>query len=121
MDTATLIKEPKNEPIEWQQRLAIVVQMMREISSETDPQAMVRAYGARMRQLRPYDGFLALSRRNLPAHQYRITRSSKWKEEINPWKQKHLLPVLEGGLLGKLIYGDEALIIDDLDVDPDDP
>jgi phosphoserine phosphatase RsbU/P len=121
MNTATLTNESKSPSNDWRQRLAIVVQTMREISRETDPQAMVRAYGARMRQLRPYDGFVALSRRDLPAPKFRITRCSKWKEEINPWKQKHLLPILEGGLLGNLIYGNEPQIIDDLEVDPGDP
>jgi sigma-B regulation protein RsbU (phosphoserine phosphatase) len=46
-------------------RLEAVVAMMREMSEQTDPQAMVRAYGARMRQLIPTDGFVALSRRDL--------------------------------------------------------
>src|SRR5262245_19363179 len=121
MNTATLANDAKGSSVDWRERLAIVVQTMREISRETDPQAMVRAYGARMRQLRPYDAFIALSRRDLPAPQFRITRSSNWTEPINPWKQKHLLPILEGGLLGSLIYGNEPEIIDDLDVDPDDP
>jgi sigma-B regulation protein RsbU (phosphoserine phosphatase) len=94
---------------------------MREMSLQTDPQAMVRAYAARVRQLRPSDGFLALSRRDLQPPQFRITRSSRWVGEINPWKEKHLLPILEGGLLGSLIYGDEPRIIDDLQVPPDDP
>src|SRR5262245_53149363 len=121
MNTATLANDAKGSSVDWRERLSIVVQTMREISRETDPQAMVRAYGARMRQLRPYDAFIALSRRDLPAPQFRITRSSNWKEPINPWKQKHLLPILEGGLLGELIYGDEPRIIDDLEVSPDDP
>lgn len=112
---------PAGTPTDWQHRLGIVMQTMREISSETDPQAMVRAYGARMRQLRPYDAFLALSRRDLPPPKYRITRNSRWQEEVNPWKQKHLLPILEGGLLGELLYGDEPRIIDELEVSPNDP
>jgi sigma-B regulation protein RsbU (phosphoserine phosphatase) len=119
-DTATP-KTTAESPENWRERLAIVVQTMREISRETDPQAMVRAYGTRVRQLRPVDGFVALSRRDLDPPWYRITRSSLWKEEINPWKQKHLLPVLQGGLLGELIYGDEPRIIDELDVKPDEP
>ena len=91
------------------------------MSRQTDPQAMVRAYGARIRQFMPVDRSVALSRRDLEPPRYRITRSSLWKDEINPWKEKDRLPLLEGGLLGELIYGDEPRIIDDLVVDPDDP
>lgn len=106
---------------DWRQRLDGIVATVREMSLQTDPQAMVAAYGARMRQLLPSDRFVALSRRDLLPPRYRVTRSSQWAEAINPWTQKDRLPVLEGGLLGELIYGDEPRIIDDLRVAPDDP
>jgi len=61
------------------------------------------------------------SRRNLPAPKYCITRSSLWTEEVNPWKDKARLPILEGGLLGELIYGNEPRLIGDLHIAPDDP
>lgn len=105
----------------WQERLAIIVPMMREISEYTDPQAMVRAYGQRVAALIPRDGHISLSRRDLTPPNYRITRSSRWTETINPWKQKEKLPLLQGGLLGELIYGEEPRIIDDLLVTPTDP
>src|SRR5207302_9351392 len=86
-----------NERIDdWQTRLAVIVEMMREISRQTDPQAMVRTYGSRIRQLIPVDGAISLSRRGLAAPKYRITRSTTWQETINPWKEKDRLPVLEG-------------------------
>jgi phosphoserine phosphatase RsbU/P len=107
---------------DWRERLADVVAMMREMSLQTDPQAMVRAYVARARRLLPsVERFVSLSRRDLEPPKYRITRSSLWSQEINPWRDKDRLPVLEGGLLGELIYGDEPRIIDDLRFDPDDP
>src|SRR5438552_2810081 len=101
-------------PGDWKDRLAIIVETMRDMSRQTDPQEMVRAYGRRVRLLYPADRFLALSRRDLDPPKYRITRSSMWKEEINPWKEKHRLPLLEGGLLGELLYGDQPRIIDEL-------
>ena len=107
--------------LSWQERLAIIVPMMREISEYTDPQAMVRAYGQRVATLIPRDGSISLSRRDLASPQFRITRSSRWSETINPWKQKDKLPLFEGGLLADLIYGEEPRIIDDLTIDPDDP
>src|SRR5690349_20491437 len=105
----------------WEYRLALIVETMREMSRQTDPQAMVRAYGAKMRQILPIDRSVSLSRRGLEAPKFRITRSSLWAEEVNPWKQKDRLPVLEGGLLAELIYGNEPLVIDDLRVAEDDP
>lgn len=101
--------------------MALIIDMMREMSRQTEPQAMVRAYGARARQLTPADCRLSLSRRDLAAPQYRITRSSTWTEEVNPWKDKDRLPLLNGGLLSELIYGDEPRLIDDLEVAADDP
>ncbi|HEY1378700.1 MAG TPA: PP2C family protein-serine/threonine phosphatase [Gemmataceae bacterium] len=104
-------------------RLAIIVETMREISRQTDPQVISRIYGQRMRQLMPFDRFMALSRRDLSRPQFRITRSSLWTEEVNPWKERDRLPLLSGGLLAELIWGDEPRIIDDLAaaVSPDDP
>ncbi len=106
---------------DWRHRMAQVVAMMRELSLQSDPQSMVRAYGRRVRELMPVDGFIALSRRELAPPKYRVTRSSLWKEEINPWREKDRLPVFEGGVLGDLLYGDEPRIIDDLVVAVNDP
>ena len=107
--------------VDWRHRLDLIIEMMREMSLQTDPQAMVRAYGERIRQIMPANRYVALSRRDLEFPKYRITRSSLWKDEIDPWKQKDRLPLLEGGLFGELIYGDEPRIIDELEVAPDDP
>ena len=110
-------------PGDWRQRLAMITEMMREMSLQDDPQAMVRSYGERVRRLMPSDGWVSLSRRGLEPPRYRITRASIWTEPIDPWKQKDRLPLLEGGLLGELLYGDEPRIIDDVEplLKPDDP
>jgi phosphoserine phosphatase RsbU/P len=115
------LEAPAPRTLTWQQRLDQVVATMREMSSQTDPQAMVRAYGARMRLLRPVDRLVALSRRDMPAPKYKITRSSLWKDEVNPWDEPHRLPVLEGGLMGELLYASAPRIIHDLRVPADDP
>ena len=67
-----------------------------------------------MRQLMPTARFVSLSRRDLERPMVRITRSSQWTEEINPWKERDRLPMLSGGLLSDLIWSDEPRIIDDL-------
>ncbi len=102
-------------------RIRDMAAMVRDLSRHDDPQAMVLDFGRRFRRMYDLRGFLSISRRKLDAPFYRITRSSRWNDEVNPWQQSDVLPVLEGGLLADLIYGDEPAIIDDLDVDDDDP
>jgi sigma-B regulation protein RsbU (phosphoserine phosphatase) len=99
---------------DWEERLATVVATMREMSLQDDPQAVVKSYGARMRELLPVDGWLSISRRGLEAPWFRITRSSSWTEAVDPWKQKERLPLLKGGLLADLIYSDQPRLIEDL-------
>ncbi len=108
-------------PQDWRQRLAVVVEMMRGMSQETDPQAVVRRYGEKVRQVQPSDRRLSLSRRGLQRPRYRITRDSASEEAINPWKEKDRLPLLDGGLLAELIYGDEPRLIDNLKFAAEDP
>lgn len=109
------------EALGWETRLEQVVQTMREMSLQTDPQEMVRAYGRRMETLFPVDRRISLSRRGLKRPEYRVTRFSEWREDINPWRDKHRLPLHEGGLFADLIYGDKPVIINDLQVDANDP
>ena len=95
--------------------LKLVVDLMRDFSRQTDPQVAGRIYTAGMRKgLLPADEWLSVSRRGLEAPAYRITRSTTWKEEINPWKQPEQLPMFTRGLLGELIYSEEPALITDL-------
>ncbi len=102
-------------------KLAFIIDTMKEMSLQTDPQKMVRAYASRMSRIYPADRRISLSRRDLAPPHFRITRYSGWKEEINPWKQTDRLPVLRGGVLSDILYGDEPRIIDELEVSPSDP
>jgi sigma-B regulation protein RsbU (phosphoserine phosphatase) len=106
---------------DWHERLDLIVETMKEMSRQTDPQEMSRAYGKRMRTLRPTDRSVSISRRDLKAPWFRITRCSLWKEEINPWKDRDRLPLLRGGLFAELLYGDEPRLFGDVEVDDDDP
>ena len=106
---------------DWRERLDAIVETMREMSRQSDPQRMVRTYAARMERLFPSRRRISLSRRSLSDNRFRVTRFSGWKEDINPWERPDKLPELEGGLLAELIYGDEPCIINDLQVAEDDP
>src|SRR5215472_2497584 len=101
---------------DWRERLDLIVETMKEMSRQTDPQEMSRAYSKRMRSLRPTDRFVSLSRRDLQYPWFRVTRCSLWKEEINPWKEKDRLPLLRGGFFAELLYGDEPHIFEDVKV-----
>src|SRR5579859_2033832 len=101
--------------LDWQQRLSLIEETMRDMSRHTDPQEMVRAYGRRMQQLIAIDRRISLSRRGLAHPYFRITRSTTWTEEVNPWKDKDRLPLLKGGLLAELIYGNETRVFDELE------
>ena len=108
-------------PQDWQQRLTLIMETMQDMSRHTDPQAMVRAYGERMKELIPVDRRISLSRRGLSYPKYRITRSTTWTEEINPWMDRDRLPLFEGGFLARLIYGSETQVFDDLDLPANEP
>lgn len=112
---------PINANSDWCQRLNVVVQTMREMSRQTDPQEMVNAYIRRMRQLMPVDCQVSLSRRGLNFPQVRVTRFHQWNQDINPWKETEKLPIIQGGLFAELIYGDVPRIIDDVSISQDDP
>jgi sigma-B regulation protein RsbU (phosphoserine phosphatase) len=109
------------EPRNWRARLAVSVEVMRELSRATDPQEMYAIFARRMTQLFPVSRFMTLSRRGLRHPDFRVARFSLWKDPVNPWKESHRLPVHHGGLLAELLYGDQPRIIDGLTVDPDDP
>jgi sigma-B regulation protein RsbU (phosphoserine phosphatase) len=104
-----------------QEKLAFIVETMQEMSRQSSAQSMVKVYGTRMQEFLPVDRSLGLSRRDLKAPKFRITRSTTWKDDIDPWKEPGRLPVLEGGLLAELIYSDKPRIIDDLQISPHDP
>jgi sigma-B regulation protein RsbU (phosphoserine phosphatase) len=106
---------------DWRARLGIITATMRDISRQTDPMEMRRAYGRRMQELRRTDRSVSLSRRGLERPQYRVTRSSTWNEEINPWTEKDRLPLLSGGVLAELMYAEEPRLFDDLEVPGADP
>lgn len=111
----------RDVPAALQASIDLAVETVREVSMQTDPQEMVRRWRERSRRMIPRDADLSISRRELQSPWYRITRSARWTEAVNPWKQKDRLPLLTGGLLAELIYGNEPRVIDDLKVAPDEP
>ena len=69
---------PDAVPPAVQKRIDQAVDLVREVSMQTDPQEMVRRYAARTARLHRHDAWMSLSRRDLSAPYYRVTRSSRW-------------------------------------------
>jgi len=107
----------------WPEELAIIDRVMKSVSGITDPEEMVSVYWDGIGDLVPGEDYLSLSRRGVEPPEFLITRSSRFTEHFNPWKQRDRLPRLSGGLLGEIIYADAPVVIDDLPsrLKPDDP
>jgi sigma-B regulation protein RsbU (phosphoserine phosphatase) len=103
------------------EQLAYIIETMREMSRQTDPQVMVRDYGNRVRKLLHTDRFTSLSRRDLQMPNVIVTRSSVFESDVDPWLEPERLPHLPGGLLAELIWGDQPVLINDFRADPADP
>ncbi len=105
----------------WRQQFDFIDTVMKSVSGITDPQDMVNLYGDAIDQLFPVDDWMAVSRRGLESPCYRITRSSRYEKDFNPWKQRDQLPILRGGLLGEIAYSNKPAVIEDLRVERSDP
>lgn len=108
-------------PTDWQTQLKLVDDLMRAVSLETDAHSLVSTYARGVRELFHTDNVVSLSRRDLVAPWYRITRSRRWERDINPWQQRDELPILSGGLLGEWLSDGKAKFIDHFDADENDP
>jgi sigma-B regulation protein RsbU (phosphoserine phosphatase) len=107
----------------WQEELEIIDRTMRAISSITDPEKLVSAYWNGIYELLPNRDHMAVSRRGVEPPYFLVTRSSRVKGGVNPWKQREQLPKLSGGIVGGIAYANKPVIIDDLParLKPDDP
>lgn len=110
-----------NGPTDWQASLDFVMQTMREVSLQSRPADMVNTYVERMRQIYASDRYLAISRRGLRDGEFLVTRDSQRDVVIDPWLQRDRLPRMRGGLLAELLYGNKAIVINDLNLDRSDP
>lgn len=98
----------------WKEELAIIDRTMKAISGIMDPEELVEAYWGGIGELLPIEDYVSVSRRNVEPPHYLITRSSRFKEHLNPWTQRDRLPRLAGGLLGEIAYANQPVIIDNL-------
>jgi sigma-B regulation protein RsbU (phosphoserine phosphatase) len=102
-------------------RLQLVDSLVRELSIQEDAERLIRVFSQQSDLLWQRDGLVTVSRRDLLAPWYRITRSSRWRVPINPWTEVNRLPLLDRGLLGQLLYEGKSAILNHLSVSPADP
>jgi sigma-B regulation protein RsbU (phosphoserine phosphatase) len=104
----------------WRARLAVSVELMRELSRYSDPEELYLVFSRRMAQLYPTTRQVTISRRGLDRPAFRVTRSSLWAEPHQPMPERER-PIWSGGILAELLYEDQPRVIDDLNLTPDDP
>lgn len=107
----------------WREELAIIDRTMKAISGISDPEELVSVYWNGIGDLISVDDYVAVSRRGEEAPFYRVTRSSRFTEHVNPWTHRDRLPRLAGGILGKIAYANEPVIVENLaeQLQDDDP
>jgi sigma-B regulation protein RsbU (phosphoserine phosphatase) len=107
----------------WQEEVAIVDRTMKAISGVTDPEELVSVYWENIGDLITINDYVAVSRRELGAPEYLVTRSSRFTETFNPWTERDRLPRLSGGLMAEICYGNKPVFINDLParLSEDDP
>lgn len=103
------------------QRLHEHVELVRNLSLSTDPQELLKLVSAKMGFVIAADVRVTFNNNGLPGSAVRLTRSTRWAEDINPWKEPHRLPIIDRGLLPELMRAARPLKIDELRIEPDDP
>ncbi len=110
-----------HESVRKSSRLERIDALVRELSVQDDPERLIRVFSRQADLVVRRDGLITVTRRDLEHPWYRVTRSSRWKEPINPWTQTERLPLYDRGILGELLYAGRPQVIDHLRVDADDP
>ncbi|MEM1330754.1 MAG: PP2C family protein-serine/threonine phosphatase [Planctomycetota bacterium] len=108
--------------------IALLREILEQLSRETEPAGAVARFGRRFRDFRPVDSFLSVSRRGLGPGEYKITRrfTPETVSEApdgdlpNPWRDWDSLPTHTGGFIGDVLEVDEPQLFQELDV-RDDP
>ncbi|MDZ4829236.1 MAG: PP2C family protein-serine/threonine phosphatase [Phycisphaerae bacterium] len=107
------------------ERLPLLIEMMRSVSSAKTPAEVQAGFGVGMRKLRGIDGYLSTSVRDLESGTFKLTR--RLLEDVtgetvasNAWRDWHSLPVLRGGFLGEIMSRGVPALVQRMRI-PDDP
>jgi sigma-B regulation protein RsbU (phosphoserine phosphatase) len=105
-------------------RIAILLEMLEEVSRATEPEQATQAFAARIGKLRPVDGLVSVSVRGLAPGEYKLTRRGRSAEPggvikhrvVDPWKNWERLSTHTGGFLGELIAAQEPRLLTNLEL-----
>lgn len=110
------------------QALSTLNRTLREASAVEDPAQLLAQFAAWFQRNRPADKFIAVSRRNLPPGQYKITRSrmnynrpdgQRSVGDMNPWRDWDDLQTYVGGFIGEVLAADGPQILHNIDLSAD--
>lgn len=96
------------------QRIRVLTELLRRGSSIREPGSLLAHYGAWLRQRRPVDHLISVSRRGLGPGEYKVTRSIRMAGgsmpasamTANPWRDWDALPIHRGGFIGEVLERD---------------
>lgn len=110
-------------------RVAGLESMLRDVSAVKDPAKMLQAFGPWIGKRFPRDAFISVSKRDLPAGKYKLTRvisnTTNPRETFrdapprDPWSEWVSLDTHEGGLIGRIIAQDSPMIFTNVDFSKD--
>src|SRR5713226_3620868 len=92
-------------------RLERLDALVKELSVQEDPEQLIRVFDRQADMIFRRDGLVTISRRDLEAPWYRITRSWRWKEDVYFPTDGHRLLPASGGLLGQLLYAGKPAVL----------
>jgi len=107
--------------------IAVLVELLRRGSTIREPGSLLAHYGTWLRQRRPVDHMISVSRRGLDAGEYKITRSIRMANGQfpanaslpNPWRDWDSMPIKRGGFIGDILATDGPQVFKQLSIDRD--
>jgi len=106
-------------------RILELTRVMRSVSGLTDPAELLRAFSPWVATRFRRDYFITVSRRNMPAGLYKLTRVipgrpnfddlSRARATLNPWATWDQLPEHTGGIIGEIIAGAAPRLVRSID------
>ena len=97
------------------------VELVRRLSLSTDPHDLLQTVSTKMGFVMPADHRVTFNRNNVPDGAIRITRSTRWTDSPDPWKDQAQLPIVRGSILNDLLRAARPVKIDQLELRDDDP
>lgn len=108
--------------------VALLTEVLRDISMMDDPKDVLAAFGRGLRKLRPFDLIASVSKRGLRDGEYKVTRlftpgqiptSGKHPDAPDPWRQWETLPTHTGGFIGAVLAEGAPQLFEDLGLEHD--